>query len=138
MFKQGSAENEIFRSMEKTLVKSQVENRHGLNKLAKVVDLLNNAATIFDQAGMSGEALEITEILQSLANDLDENAAKSISFHNLANETKHHLVKMNPGRGWENVEPKKLITELDGSLSAMENAEMMKMRHLSPSHFGVK
>ena len=70
MFKQGSYEDEIFRSMEKTLVSSQVENTHGLNKLAKAVDYLNDAAAIFERAGMSEEAALITEVLQGLTKDL--------------------------------------------------------------------
>jgi hypothetical protein len=71
MFKQGSFENEIFRSMEKTLVKNQVENEHGLNKLAKAVDLLNTAAAIFEQAGMHEEAAGIIEVLECLAKDFE-------------------------------------------------------------------
>jgi hypothetical protein len=72
MFKQaGSFEDEIFRSMEKTLVKNQTEkNTHGLNKLAQAVDYLNDAAVIFERAGMSEEANLITEILAGLAKDL--------------------------------------------------------------------
>jgi hypothetical protein len=70
MFKQGSFEDEIFRSMEKNLVKNQTENTYGLNKLAKAVDYLNEAAAIFEHAGMSSEATQITEILQVLAKEL--------------------------------------------------------------------
>ena len=71
MFKQaGSVEDEIYRSMESTLVKNQVEDRHGLNKLAKAADLLSLAAEIFDQAGMYQESAEITEILKSLSGDV--------------------------------------------------------------------
>jgi hypothetical protein len=70
MFKQGSNEDEIFRSMETTLVKNQTENTHGFNRLAKAVDLLNTAAAIFEQAGMHEEAAEVTAVLQSLAEDL--------------------------------------------------------------------
>ena len=70
MFKQGSFEDEIFRSMETTLVKSQVEEKHGFNRIAKAVDLLNVAAAIFDQAGMHEEAADITQLLQELAKDL--------------------------------------------------------------------
>lgn len=60
-------EDEIYRSMEKTLVNSQVENKYGLSKLAKATDLLNMAASIFDNAGMVEEASEITEILEDLS-----------------------------------------------------------------------
>jgi len=70
MFKQGSVESEILRSMEKTLVTNQVENKYGFNRLAKAADLLNTAASIFERAGMFSEAEEITEVLRSLAKDL--------------------------------------------------------------------
>ena len=70
MFKQGSVEDEIYRSMETTLVKNQTENVHGIQKLAKAVDLLNTAAEIFDQAGMNEESRQITEILRNLAKDV--------------------------------------------------------------------
>ncbi len=70
MFKTGSFEDEIFRSMEKTLVSHQVEKTHGFDKLAKAADLLNAAAQLFDKAGMHEEAAEITEVLQGLATNL--------------------------------------------------------------------
>jgi hypothetical protein len=71
MFKFGSFEDEIYRSMERTLVDSQqVENTHGLSKLAKAVDYLNSAASIFEKAGMDEEAEEVTEILQRLAQEM--------------------------------------------------------------------
>ena len=70
MFKIGSFEDEIFRSMEKTLVSHQVEKTHGFDKLAKAADLLNAAAQLFDKAGMHEEAAEITEVLQGLATNL--------------------------------------------------------------------
>jgi hypothetical protein len=70
MFKQGSFEDELYRSMEKTLVKNQTENEHGFNKLAQAADLLNTAADIFDRVGMKEEAADVTNILQELAKDL--------------------------------------------------------------------
>jgi hypothetical protein len=70
LFDMSGFEDEIYRSMEKTLVNNQVENTHGLQKLAKAVDLLNTAAEIFDQAGMLDESRHITEILQSLTEDV--------------------------------------------------------------------
>jgi len=73
MFKRASAEDEIFQSMQKTLVANQVEKSYGLNKLAKAADLLSTAAAIFDQAGMHEEADGITEVLQGLANDVKRN-----------------------------------------------------------------
>ena len=72
MFKQGSFEDELYRSMEKTLVKNQTENRHGFNKLAQATDFLNTAADIFERAGMHKESEEVLKILQSLAIDIKE------------------------------------------------------------------
>jgi hypothetical protein len=73
MFKQGNSfEDEIFRSMENTLVKNQTEqNTHGLSRVAKAVDFLNDAAAIFERAGMTQEAEMITGILAGLAKDLN-------------------------------------------------------------------
>src|SRR5258706_9388241 len=67
MYKQGSFEDELYRSMEKTIVKNQTENTHGFNKLAQAADLLNTAADIFDRAGMRKESEEVTKVLQSMA-----------------------------------------------------------------------
>jgi hypothetical protein len=67
MFKQASFENEIYGSMEKTLIKNQVEERHGIDKLARAIDLLNTAASIFENAEMYSEAEEIVEVISSLA-----------------------------------------------------------------------
>jgi len=70
MFKIGSFENEILLGMEKSLRANQSEeSNQGFNKLAKAVDFLNNAASIFDQADMHKEASEITNILQKIAQD---------------------------------------------------------------------
>lgn len=70
MFKQGSFEDEIFRSMETSLVKNQTETKHGFNKLAKAADLLNEAASIFDDAEMYQESGAVAEILQHLSEDV--------------------------------------------------------------------
>lgn len=70
MFKQGSFEDEIYRAMESSLVKTQTENHHGFNKLAKAADLLSTAAAIFDKAGLYQEADGVTQVLQSLTKDL--------------------------------------------------------------------
>ena len=74
MFKYGSFEDELYRSMEKKLVSNQVEDTHGFNKLAKAADYLNAAAELFDNAGMHQQAAEITEVLQKLANHLSSKA----------------------------------------------------------------
>lgn len=70
MFKTASFEEEIYRSMEKQLVSIQVEQKHGLKRLAQAADYLNAAAEIFEQAGMAEHADEITEVLHGLAKDL--------------------------------------------------------------------
>lgn len=72
MFKNSSFTDEIYRSMENSLVKNQSENKYGFNKLAKAIDFLNEAASIFELAGMHKEAVEVTNVLQSLAKDLNE------------------------------------------------------------------
>lgn len=64
MFKQASIEDEIYRSMEKQLVAHQTEEKQGLKKLAKAADLLQAAASIFEQAGMVEEAEEVTDVLR--------------------------------------------------------------------------
>jgi hypothetical protein len=70
MFKSGSSQDELFRSMDKSLVENQTENAHGFGKLAKAADYLNEAATIFEQAGMSSEAAQLTDILLALVKDV--------------------------------------------------------------------
>lgn len=72
MFKYGSFEQEIYSSMEKSLVANQVEAKYGFNKLAKAADYLNAAAELFDNAGMHSQAAEITEVLQKLAEQLSD------------------------------------------------------------------
>ncbi len=70
MFKYGSFESEIYRSMEKKLVAKQVEDTHGLNKLARAADYLDSAAELFENAGMHSQAAEVTEVLRKLAEQL--------------------------------------------------------------------
>lgn len=70
MFKTSSFEDEIYLSMEKSLTNNQVETNFGFNKLAKAADFLNEAAAIFEQAGMYKEAAEIVIVLQNLTRDL--------------------------------------------------------------------
>jgi hypothetical protein len=132
MFKQGGFGDEIFRSMEKTLVKNQVDNTFGLSRLAKAVDYLNDAAVIFESAGMNEEASEITKVLQALTKDL----SKTANIHHLAKQVKHYLSKMNPDYGWEQVDDKLLSLEIDPTLSAEQNAKRIRQeKNLSPDHF---
>ena len=67
MFKSGSIENELIRSMETTLVSNQLEKQHNFNKIAKAFDYLNAAADIFDKAGLQKESKEVEKVLQVLA-----------------------------------------------------------------------
>lgn len=68
--KNQSFEDELFQSMESSLIKNQTENRYGFDKLAKAADLLGTAAEIFDQAGMIEESENISEIINNLAKEI--------------------------------------------------------------------
>lgn len=72
MFNDDDISNEIYKSMEKQLVSNQLENKYAFNKYAKIVDYLNQAANIFDKAGMQQEANEITKIMYNFANKLNK------------------------------------------------------------------
>lgn len=74
MFKNNSFENEIYRSMEKSLIKTQTEEQYGFNKLARAVDYLHAASSIFEQAGMQEESNDIANILKDLASQLSKSA----------------------------------------------------------------
>jgi hypothetical protein len=67
MFKLGNIEEELYRSMEKSLIVNQSEASHGINKLLQATQLLSQAADIFDRAGMISEAEELTAIIRGLA-----------------------------------------------------------------------
>lgn len=71
LFDQSNFVDELYHSMEKKLVAKQVEDTHGLKKIAKAVDYLYAAASIFDQAGLTNEAEEITEVLNGLVGKND-------------------------------------------------------------------
>lgn len=73
MFKKiSSFENEICQSMEESLVANQTQQLYGFDKIAKAADFLNDAANIFDQAGLYSEASEITDVLESLTKALSD------------------------------------------------------------------
>jgi hypothetical protein len=57
-------ENEIYNDMKKKLISNKTEVTHNFDKLAKAIDYLNNAAVIFEKAGMFKEAEEITKLLK--------------------------------------------------------------------------
>lgn len=62
--------DEIYHSMQNKLVSNQLENKYAFNKVAKAADYLNNAAKLFDKAGMHKEAAEITNIIKDIYNKL--------------------------------------------------------------------
>lgn len=71
MYKIGSFANDIESTMEKELIANQIEKIHGFNKLAKAVEYLNSAATIFEEANLPDVSDQITEILKSLTKNND-------------------------------------------------------------------
>ena len=68
MWKTGGFDAEsVYKSMQEALANiSKSETNYGFDKIAKAADLLNTAASIFDEAGMQKEADQITAILQSI------------------------------------------------------------------------
>ena len=52
--------------MHSNLIKSQIEKEHSFDKIAKATDLLNDAAFIFEKAGMVKEAAEIIDVLSEI------------------------------------------------------------------------
>ena len=72
MFKIGSFEDELYRTMEKKLIRNQNErDTRGLGKIAKAIDYLNSSASIFEDVGMEEEAIKVTKILENLVNQLN-------------------------------------------------------------------
>ncbi len=67
MFKFGSCSQELMDTMEKSLIVNAMEKNHKFTKLAKAAEYLNTAANIFDNAGMTEEAAELTAILETLS-----------------------------------------------------------------------
>lgn len=135
MFKQGSFEDEIYRSMEKTLVKNQTENKHGFNKLAKAADLLNTAASIFDQAGMYQESEEVVKVLQSMAiNQLVSEAFSLEDFMSkvdvlgMSEQDLHNMLEMSSVHTLFNL-AKKLHHVLKGDSTLAEAGEELVKEH---------
>lgn len=135
VFKQGSFEDEIYRSMEKTLVKNQTEDRHGFNKLAKAADLLNTAAAIFDSAGMSKESKEVTKVLQSMA--VDQLMSEAFSLSDLMSKIDvlgvsehdlHNMLEMSTPAQLINL-GKKLHSVLKGDSSLGEEIAQVAKEH---------
>ena len=53
--------------MEKSMKSNDLENKYGLNKLAKAIDCLNSAAEIFENSNMTKEADQIIEFINVVA-----------------------------------------------------------------------
>lgn len=135
MYKQGSFEDEIYRSMEKSLVKNQTETKHGFNKLAKAADLLNEAASIFDDAGMYSESKEVTEVLQSMAVDqlvseafsLDDFLSK-VDVLGISEQDLHNMLEMSPVHTLVNL-AKKLHGVIKGDTTLSEAGKEIAKEH---------
>lgn len=69
LFKYGSLEDEIMKSMETTLVKYQKDAMYGHEKLGKAVDHLAAAAEIFDDTGFNKEAEVLTKLIEKIAHE---------------------------------------------------------------------
>ena len=135
MYKQGSFEDEIFRSMETSLVKNQTENKHGFNKLAKAADLLNEAASIFDDAGMYEESKEVTEVLQSMA--VDQLVSEAFSLEDfmskvdvlgISEQDLHNMLEMSPIHTLVNL-AKKLHGVIKGDSTLAEAGKELAKEH---------
>lgn len=135
MFKQGSFEDELYRSMEKTIVKNQTENKHGFNKLAQAADLLNTAADIFDRAGMRKESKEVTKVLQSMA--IEQLVSEAFSLSDLMSKIDvlginehdlHNMLEMSTVSQLVNL-AKKIGSVLKGDSSLMEEATNLAKEH---------
>ena len=67
MFKLGSFEEEIAKSMQEKLVSNQMEKKYSFDRITKAVDFLNEAASIFDDTGFNAEAEVLTRMIERLA-----------------------------------------------------------------------
>jgi hypothetical protein len=135
MFKQDNFEDEIYRSMQTSLVKNQTEDRHGFNKLAKATDLLNTAAYIFDKAGMYNQSKEVTKVLQSLA--IDQLMSEAFSLSDLMSKIDvlgisehdlHNMLEMSPVSQLIHL-AKKIGSVLKGDSTLLEEAEKLAKEH---------
>lgn len=70
MFKIGSCEDELFSSMVENLRNNSPEKNFVRAKLAQATDSLDNAANIFEKLGLEKEAIAVTDILLSIAEDI--------------------------------------------------------------------
>ncbi len=66
MFKIGSFEEELMKSMNHQMMANEAEEIHGFQKLSKAVDLLAAAAELLEHSGLTEESDDITSILEKL------------------------------------------------------------------------
>jgi hypothetical protein len=139
LFTTTNFEEEIYRSMEKQLVSNQLDNNHGFKRLAQAADLLNKAASIFEQAGMTVVVEGITQTLQSLADDLNDIKPRE---HYEARAKKHaeqvrdRLAFLSGDTGWLQVNIKYLIPEMQFDGNPEKDAyNMFAYKGLTPDQF---
>lgn len=68
MFKYNGFEQELQKSMEKTLVANQVEDIHKFKKIAQAVDYLNNAAYLLNNDKEISE--DLNKVLSNIVNKI--------------------------------------------------------------------
>lgn len=66
MFKNENCEQEMYSTMLESLNNNQIENKFNLNKISKVIDLLNKSAEIFDKHNLSSDL--IIKIINNISN----------------------------------------------------------------------
>jgi hypothetical protein len=138
MFKQASFEEEIYRSMEKQLVSNQLDNDHGFKRLAQAAELLNKAASIFEQAGMPDAVEGITQTLQSLAEELHGGAKNEAAgrMHRHVEQVKNRLATLSGDDKWLGVDSKWLLPEMQHVGDPEKEAHNVHtFKQLKPSHF---
>jgi len=142
MFKNTSFEDEIYRSMEKQLVSNQLDNSYGFKRLAQAADLLNKAASIFEQAGMPEAVEGITQTLQSLAEELHDGPKSEAAgrMHRHVEQVKNRLATLSGDDKWLSVDSKWLLPEMQHVGDPEREAHNVHaFKQLKPSHFpGVK
>jgi hypothetical protein len=114
MFKIGSFEIELAKTMQTNLVSNKSEKKYSFDKITKAIDYLNAASEILDDTGFHNEAEVLTSLLETLASggikkkfDLDKTAGELSDlskedvkfFHSLAphhKEKLYSLIKKHP------------------------------------------
>ncbi len=116
--------------MEKQLASNQVEKTHGFKRLSKAADYLNSAAEIFEQAGLIKYANEVTEVLQSLAEDQfeDDHDEDVDSFFGLSKDSLNSLLESSTPAILIKL-TKKVLDVLDGTESLSDELKKALNEH---------